>query len=354
MKTHLATAALLLLLTACGGNSEANKSESAEVACKTITVYSEELENKWTYVGEIKASSSIGVSFSVPGLVQKVHVQEGDKVRKGQLLAEIDPRDIENNYRIAKAAHERALDAQRRVRMMHDEQSVADIKYVEVETKVEQADAAFAAAQKRMDDTKLYSPITGVVGKRNIDPGENMALGISAFTILDISTVSVKIPIPEREISNLQLGDRALVRVLALEGNVTYNARVSHIGVMSDPLTHSYNVSLDIDNANGVLREGMVCHIQLWPESKRGERGFRIPITAVNLNSQSQHYLWLVRDGKATRQIVTLGAYTAEGVKVISGLRDGDKVITEGLERLAEGATVKEIKSTDMNVNQYF
>lgn len=351
---YTAAAAMLLTLCSCGNMTKKTEGGTDTVACKTICIYSEEMDNKWYYVGEVKAGTSTGVSFSVPGLVRKVHCNVGDKVVQGQLLAELDPSDLKNSYDIAAASYERALDAQRRLKIMHDEQSVADIKYVEVETKVEQARASYTAAKKRLDDTKLYAPVSGVIGKRNIDVGENIALGLSAFTILDVNKVTVNINVPEREISHIALGDRALIKVIALDDDVSYKASVSSIGVMSDPMTHSYTVGFDIDNRGGKLREGMVCNVQIWPESRRGEKGFVIPVSCINVNTQSQHYVWIVRNGKASRQVVTVESYSNEGIYVTAGLRDGDRIVTEGLERLSEGATVKVISNTDTNIKSIF
>ncbi len=319
------------------------KSFAEAQPCKTMTATLCTLENKWYYVGQIEAKTSTAVGFCVPGTVAKVYVDEGDPVAKGQLLAELDPQDMQNSYNMAKATLDQAEDAMRRVNMMHDEQSVSDIKYVEVQTKLEQARSMYASAEKRLKDTKLYAPAAGVIGKRRIEVGENYGLVMSAFTILDLSDVVAKTPIPEREISKIKKGDEAKICVLALGDSVYFDAKVDAVGVASDPLTHSYEVRLNVNNRDRQLMQGMVCNVQLWPQSTCGQRGFVLPVSAVKVNTEDDHYVWVVRDGKAYRQSVVIGIYAKDGVVVYEGINDGDHIIVEGQTKICEGQSIKEV-----------
>ena len=330
-----------LLIAAC---AKEKKARDFIQPCKVIIAKQCSLENKWYYVGEVNAKTSTGVGFKVPGTITKIYVNEGDGVTKGQLLAELDPQDMENSYNMARATLNQAEDAMRRVNIMHEEQSVSDIKYVEVQTKLEQARSMYAAAKKRLNDTKLYSPVSGVIGKRSIEVGESYGMVLSAFTILNIDEVEVKIPIPEREISNIKKGDEAKVYVLALGDSTYFNAHVNAIGVSSDPLTHSYEARLNIKNPGHKLMQGMVCNVQLWPKSTQGRKGFILPITAVKLNPGDNYYVWVSRNGKAYRQQVDVGMYSKDGVIVYGGINDGDHVITEGQSKICDGQTIKEAR----------
>ena len=337
---------LAILLAALSITSCAEKKKAKDFIqpCKTMVAKQCTLENKWYYVGEVNAKTSTGVGFKVPGTVTKVYVSEGDHVAKGQLLAELDPQDMQNSYDMAHATLNQAEDAMRRVEMMHSEQSVSDIKYVEVQTKLEQARSMYSAAKKRLENTKLYAPVSGVIGKRGIEVGEGYGMVLSAFTILDIDNVVVKIPVPEREIPNIKKGDEAKVYVLALGDSVYYNAHIDAIGVSSDPLTHSYEARLNINNPGHKLMQGMVCNVQLWPKSTQGRKGFILPITAVKLNPGDDYYVWVVRNGKAYRQSVDVGMYSKDGVIVYGGINDGDHIITEGQSKICDGQTIKETR----------
>ena len=334
---------LLLTVLSIVSCTEKKKVKDFIQPCKTMVVTQCTLENKWYYVGEVNAKTSTGVGFKLPGTVTNVYVNEGDPVVKGQLLAELDPQDMQNSYDMARATLNQAEDAMRRVEMMHSEQSVSDLKYVEVQTKLEQARSMYASAKKRLADTKLYAPVSGVIGKRGIEVGENYGMALSAFTILNIDEVEVKIPVPEREIPNIKKGDKAKIYVLALGDSTYYNARIDAIGVSSDPLTHSYEARLKVKNPHHKLMQGMVCNVQLWPKSEQGRKGFILPVTAVKLNPGDDYYVWVVRKGKAYRQSVSVGMYSKDGVIVYGGINDGEHVIIEGQSKICDGQTVKEV-----------
>lgn len=340
---HLACLIFLAAcLTACSTKKEGKKDDRQ--ICKTTVAKRCRLENKWYYVGEIEARTSTGVGFKVPGTITHIFVDEGDRVAKGQLLAELDPQDLKNSYDIARASLNQAEDAMRRVNIMHEGQSISDIKYVEVQTKLEQARSMFAAAKKRLNDTKLYAPVAGVIGKRAVEVGENYGMLFSAFTILDLDEVNVKVPVPEREIPKIKKGDEASVEVLAIGDKEKFTAHVDEIGVTGDRLTHSYEVRLRISNKGHKLMHGMVCNVQLWPKSTQNQTGFILPITAVKVNTGDSHYVWVVRNGKAYRQTVEVGMYSNDGVVVTGGIHDGDHIITEGQSKICEGQTIKETR----------
>lgn len=337
----LIIAAAAVSLAAC--TDKKNKEQNDDIQpCKTITAKLSKLDNKWYYVGEIEAKTSTSVGFLIPGTVSRIYVKEGDYVSKGQLLAELDPQDMQNSLNVAQATLNQAEDAMRRVNMMHEEQSISDIKYVEVQTKLEQARGVYTSAKKRLHDTKLYAPVSGVIGTRRIEVGETSGLVGSAFTILDLSVVDVKVPIPEREISKIKKGDEARICVLALGDSVFFNSRVEAIGVSSDRLTHSYEVRMSVKNHGGKLLQGMVCNVQLWPKTTQGRQGFVVPIKAVKINTDDEHYVWIVKNGKASKRKVDIGMYSEDGVVVYGGINDGDHVIVEGQSKVSEGQTVKE------------
>ena len=330
----------LVCLTSC--NSRHEKKTEQVIYCNTIVAKVGTIENKWYYVGEVEAKTSTSVGFRLPGTVSKVLVDEGQRVRKGQLLAELDPQDVTNSYDMARATLNQAEDAMRRVEMMHREQSISDIKYVEVQTKLDQARSMYAAAKKRLSDTRLFAPVDGVIGKRSIEVGENYGMLLSAFTILDLSEVKVKVPIPEREIPKVHKGDEACIRVLALGDSVVFRAKVDDISVVGDALTHSYEVYLRVDNHKGQLMQGMVCNVQLWPRSVQGQSGIVLPVDAVKVNTGNDHYVWVVRHGRAYRQKVSVGMYSKNGVVVYNGIKDGDHIIVEGQNKVSEGHIVNE------------
>lgn len=332
----------MIVLASC------NKSDQNTVKkpqpCKVMEVTPTEVENKWYYVGELKAQTSTSVNFRVPGVVKAVYVSDGDYVAKGQLLAMLDPQDMQRSYDLSKATLTQAEDAMARVEMMHQEQSVADIKYVEVQTKLEQARTLFQSAEERLNNTKLYAPVSGYVSNRTIEPGESYGMVVPAFKILDVSKLVACVPVPEREIPLIKKGDKAQISVLALGDDVRFEAVIDEISASCDRVTHSYEVRLAITNADRRLKHGMVCNVQLWPGESEFVPQHVLPVNAVINMSDNQKYVWVIRDGVAHRRKVSVGMYTTDGIIIQNGLNDGDFVVVEGQSKLSEGmATETEV-----------
>ncbi|MDO5446448.1 MAG: efflux RND transporter periplasmic adaptor subunit [Prevotellaceae bacterium] len=329
-----------MLLVSCV-EKEKQKVSKEGTPCQIIVAKQTTLDSKWYYVGEIEATSVTSAGFRIPGTIKTVYVREGDRVSKGQLLAEIDDKDVVHSYNMSKATLAQAEDAMKRVQMMHDEQSISDLKYVDVLTKLDQAREMYISAKQRMEDTKLYAPVAGAIGRRSIEPGENYAPVSSAFSIFDLHEMIVNIPVPEREIPNIKRGDRAIIKVLALGDEGPFTAKVDEIGVASNPITHSYNVRFKLPNPQQKLMDGMVCNVQLWPDSNQQQTGIVLPVHAVLSNMDNVHYVWVVEGGKAKRRKVTVGSFIENGVVVTGGLNEGDHVITRGNNKVTEGETVK-------------
>lgn len=345
MRQTLLTISLLtaLLLTSCGSKTQHDTAKKAQ-ECKVMEMKPTQVENKWYYVAELQARTSTSVNFRVPGVVQAVYVNDGDYVSKGQLLATLDPQDMQRSYDMAKASLNQAEDAMARVEMMHKEQSIADIKYVEVQTKVEQARTLFKSAEERLNNTRLYAPTSGYISNKSIEEGESYGLVMPAFKILDVSSLVACVPIPEREIPFIHKGDKALISVLALGDDVTFDATIDEISASCDRITHSYEVRLNITNGDKRLKHGMVCNVQLWPGKSQYKSQHVLPVNAVINMSDNQRYVWVANKGKAMRRKVTVGMYTTDGIVIRDGLKDGDLVVVEGQTKLSEGMAVETMK----------
>ena len=184
MKRNLFSAAAILaatiLITGCkqGEKKEFNK----VIQVKTETLNQSSHLSPLKFVGVVEAESKTNVSFKVQGEVQSIDVKEGQYVHKGQILAKMDTEIIEQDYNMAKAALTQAEDAYKRMKMMYDNNSLPEIKIIEVQTGLEQAKANFSLAQSQMNYAVLKSPIDGIVSERSIEVGENLMGGQPAFT----------------------------------------------------------------------------------------------------------------------------------------------------------------------------
>ena len=329
---------LTAILAGCEGKTETAKTEKV-IPVKTLTMSGISSTVDKNYVGVAEESYALSLSFSLVGTVEQVMVSEGQKVSKGQLLATLNSGTVQSAYDIALSTLRQAQDAYDRLSKLHEKGSVTDIQFVEVETGLEQAKAMETISRKNLEDTKLYAPSAGIIAKRTIEEGENMMPGKSVFKLASIDEIDVKVSIPENEISSINVGQTASLTVSAI-GNAEYTGRVDKKGVEANPVAHTYDIRIRVKNPQGKLMPGMVCKVFLTGDTSLQQ--FVVPNKAVQIASDGRHFVWLADGTTAKRAFVTVGSLTDHGITVKSGLSEGNKVITEGFNKVSEGMRISE------------
>ena len=288
-----------------------------------------------TYVGEVEANSSLSLSFATAGTVEQVYVREGDQVRKGDLLASVDKQKAHNAHDAAKAALAQAEDGYKRLKQVYDQGSIAEVKWVEMQTNLEKARSMEAIARKQLNDCDLYAPCDGIIGSCNAKIGANLLPGQSAMTLLDVTRVQVVFTVPENEIASIALGDQGSIEVPALN-NQTFTGKIGDRSLTANRMAHTYKVKIALDNNRRQLLPGMVCKVHLvQPDTN----GFVIDGKAVQTRPDGLG-VWCVSQGRAVRRMVEAGQFVANGVLITDGLTQGDSLIVEGQQKLYEGAVV--------------
>ena len=234
------TTIALLWVTSCNNK---NNRTSALVQGFPVRVQKVEFSSNQKpnyYVGIVEESVSVPVSFLTTGQVVKVYVTEGQKVKKGQLLAELNSSNYQSMYDMSLAKEKQAEDAFTRLSVLYKKGSLPEIKYIEIQTGVEQARSATQITLKNLNDCKLYAPMSGIIGKRSIEPGMGILPGISVMTLVKIDKVFIKVSVPENEISKIRTGQKAKISVAALD-NEQFEGTIEEKGVMASPLSHTYD-----------------------------------------------------------------------------------------------------------------
>lgn len=274
------------------------------------------------------------------GTVKSVHVGLGSVVHRGQLLATIDDSSIRSAYNAAKASLEQAEDAYRRMKELHDKGSLADIKWMDAQSKYQQACSMEEMARKNLDDCKLYAPYSGVIASKSVEVGQNVSPGLPVFNIVDRQNLNVVVSVPETEISNVNKGQGAVIVIPAL-ADMKVDGEVTEKGIKANPLSRSYEVKIKIKDGDALKRimPGMITEVFMSGESS--EQKIVIPANVLQLDENNEYFVWLNNGGKASKRIVSCGDFTANGVIVVSGLHAGDEVIVEGQQKVCEGTVIE-------------
>lgn len=341
MKTFIKMVAMAIgaiAVVACGSKEQA---KPQPVAVKTETAGNTLGINNRTYVGVVEEESSVAVSFTCAGLLTRVCVSEGQSVAKGQLIAEIDNTQAVNALHAAEAQMKQASDAMARMKQLHDNNSLPDIKWVEVQSKYEQAQAQVDLAKKSIADCRICSPVSGVVGNHVMSAGETAMPAMPVATILNINTVKIKVGIPEKEIAAISANTPTKIRVEAL--GAEFEGGTIEKGVVADAVTHTYDIKVNVPNKSKQLLPGMVCNVEVKAagNDSKVDAPITLPISAVQQGADGSNFVWKQINGKAHRQQVTTGEPHGNRIIILQGVNAGDEIITEGFHRLSEGTEVK-------------
>ena len=340
LNTYLNLSAILLIITY--SSTLASCSEKTDIPEKVkvnvFRVNESEMTAGLNYSGVIEAGSTASLSFLSMGTVKQVHVREGDKVRKGQLLAELDKETAENSMKMAKDKLKQAEDGYNRVKPMYDHGNLPEIKMVEIQTQLNQAALAAKIAEKQVKDCYIFSPMNGYIGSRRIEPGDSVLPAVPVITVMSVKKTNALISVPEKEIMKIKKGMPASVK---LSRGETLNAKITDIGIMSDPLSRTYSVRAMLDNASGRLRPGMLCEVYL--KSGKEKNGITIPASAITIDSEGNEFIYAADESSHTVKKIPVksSGFSKDGIIISQGLSGNELIVREGAHKLSEGMTVE-------------
>lgn len=338
--------ALLAALCSCGGSQK--KTELKPVKVKVQQVGAVQVNGERGYSGTVTEENGVSLSFSTAGTIKTMPISEGQMVGRGQLIATLDGSDQKNTQASAHAvtaqarqALRQAQDTYNRSKGLHEAGVISDAKWVQAQTALEEAKEAVRSAEalegisrKSSGDTRLTAPYAGYISTKSADVGQNVLPGEMVAKLVHIDKVKVKISVPEQEVDRIKRGETMMITSDAAEGQTFYGT-VSEKGVAADPLSRTYEVKLLVDNKAHQLLPGMICNV--YSRFKRGEVSVFVPVKVVQLNPDNKMFVWIVKDGKATKRFINFISDTSQGVRVSGGLEPGDQLIVEGQQKVSEG-----------------
>jgi RND family efflux transporter MFP subunit len=295
-----------------------------------------------SFSGTLEESSASTISFSVGGTVKTIEVSPGQRIAKGQLIATLDPTQVQSAFDAAEATLNQAKDAYDRLAKLHENNSLPEIQWVEVESKLKQAQSAYDISRKNLKDTRLYAPFSGYVKDKSVEVGTNVVPGMPVIDLVTIDNVKVCISVPETEISRISIGNEVNIQVPALE-NRTFVGKINEKGVSANSLSRSYEVKAVVRNSDNSLLPGMLCTL-FWSGDGGNGSAILVPTNVVQLDNLNRNFVWVAADGKAVKKYVELGQFAGDKVIVVSGLSEGDNLIVEGQQKVSDSMKVNIIK----------
>ena len=364
IRTIALGAAAALWMTACTETKHGGGLQQPTVSGLTLTqVKAADFAEMADLVGTVRARTSALVSARIPGTVTVLHVREGDRVRKGQLMGQLDSKENVAQATGAVAAIDearRGLDeAQARQKLadatftrfkkLYEEQALTRQEFDTRQTERDLAHQAVARAEARLrqtqeaaraagsvaDYTRIVAPISGVVVAKQADLGATVFPGQPLFTIDDEGSYQLELAVPESYVGSVKPGSAVQIRIDALGGAI--HGRIAELVPASDPASRTVIAKVPVV-AKGV-RSGMFGRASIALAGT--VKGIRVPRSAV-FERGALTAVWAVGQDEVVRmRLIKVGKTAGEQIEVLSGLSDGDRIVTAGMEKAVDGAKIQ-------------
>lgn len=287
-------------------------------------------------LGTAKASESVDITAKTSNLVTVVRFTEGQQVRGGDVLIEMDGQQARADLAIAEAALKESASQYHRSRELYTTKVLSDAQLEQIEAAFKSNEARVAAARARLADTIIRAPFAGRVGLRRISVGALVNPGAVMTTLDDTSTMKLDFTIPETYLAAVAPGLEIAARSPAYPGQ-SFTGKVSSVDSRVDPDTRSVMVRAIVPNPAGELKPGMFLTVHMT----RSETDVLLVPEEALVPEQGDVFVYVIKDGKAEKRLVHTGQRRVGAVQVLDGLAAGEVVVTEGTQKLREGASVQ-------------
>lgn len=304
------------------------------------TVSALHLTNHLNLVGTIQANNDVPIVSEALGKVVKVYAQVGDFKKSGSTLLQLED-DVElAAFKMAEVNYTKAQKDYERYQALFAEKSVTDSQIETAKLALQTAEAQYVNSKKAYEDTKIVTPISGIVTSRNVDLGDYIQKNNIVAEVVDIATLKAMINVSEQDVFNLKVGDKVQITTDVYPG-VSFDGRIKTIGSKGDA-AHTYPVEVSLANSSQhPLKAGMFAHMIFSPIAT--SKSLVIPRDAL-LGSVKDAQVYVVDNGVAKLRNVVIGNSSNSTLEVRSGLQEGDIVIVNGQNNLKENYKVKIIR----------
>ncbi|MCK7633326.1 MULTISPECIES: efflux RND transporter periplasmic adaptor subunit [unclassified Shewanella] len=347
-KSKITTFALPLLmmsmLAACGEEQVTKKEDKYAIPVETTTVMQGDVSSFYSTTATLEAPQEANVVSRISGLIESITVEEGDRVRKGQVLAVIDAKRQQYDLDRSEAEVKIIEQELNRLNKMSNKEFISADSLAKLEYNLQAAIAKKDLAELQVKESRVISPIDGVIAKRYVKAG-NMAKEFGdLFYIVNQDELHGIVHLPEQQLTSLKLGQEAQI-FSNQQSNQTIDAKVLRISPIVDPQSGTFKVTLAVPNENARLKAGMFTRVELKYDTH--ENVITVPYSAL-INQDNKQALYVIEGTNANRREVTIGYREGDAVEIVSGIKPGEQIVTRGHQNLKDQSLVEVITPLDL------
>jgi membrane fusion protein, multidrug efflux system len=372
MKRMTFIAAMALFIAACGGNAADKEAElnkllkeqkelneriirlQAELATEgkinrkdlkykqvvTLTVQPKDYKHYLEIQGKVDAEDNITLSTQTGGLVRMVSVREGQKVSKGQILAELDNQSLKQSIEEMRTQYQLTRTLYQKQKNLWDQKIGSEVQYLTARTNKISMEKRLAALNEQLEMTRIKSPINGTVDAVNIKEGSTVSPGMPAIRVVNYSNLKVVAGVPETYAGRINEGDE--VQLYFPDLKKSFESKIQFTGNVIDPINRTFNVEINVKATDVKLNPNMVAIVKI--NDLTVDSALVIPINAIQ-NADEERYVFIAveKQGQfvAQRQPVSVGSTYGGMALITEGIAPGDRLITVGYQSLVNDQPVK-------------
>jgi RND family efflux transporter MFP subunit len=322
----------LSLVVGCKGGQQAAAVEERTLSIKAAVVRATDREITRAYSGSLEGGRQAVLYSKLAEAVDSIWVDVGDRLTAQQVVLSLDADGPTSQYRAAQASFVNAEKTYTKMAFLYKEGAVSESAFDDAKTAYEVAKANFEAASRLV---RIETPIAGTVTSIDVRPGDFVAQGQRLATIAQTARIRARFQVNETELGFFRVG--ADVRIVNEALGASTLGKIARIASSADPTTRSYEVEAEFANSDGNFAPGMFVRIEFILD--RLAQVLAVPRGVVR-QMDNDYVIFVVKEGRAARRTVTLGADLTGDVVIASGLASGDTLVTLGQDYLVDGLKV--------------
>ena len=321
-------------------NEEAEEEVIPSVPVEAAYVTKGDISAFFTGTASLEAEEEASVATKTSGVVTKIYVEEGDYVKAGQALVKLDGERLALELARTEVSLNKLKREYERNEDLYGKKLISVEEYERVKSEYETQKAAYDLAKLELDYTTVRAPISGIISQRFIKVGNTLQVNEPTFLISDFDPLLAIMYVPERELGKLKDNQTALLSADALQGTV-FNGKIKRISPIVDATTGTFKVTIEVQDDSRVLKPGMFGRVQIIYDTHTNTQ--LVPKEAI-IEEDDRVSLFVVQDTIAVRVNIDKGYTDAEHVEILSGVIEGDQIITAGQGSLRDSSRVEVIE----------
>lgn len=337
IRAVVALAFLQIIFSGCNRAPDEEQTQRRPVNVIVAPVEKKSVSENIDLVGSLSPNEKVELESEINGVISGIYFQEGDWVKKGQPLIELDDSKLMARVAVAEANFRLAETNRSRSRNLLDTNTISEQAYDQSVSEYEVGAATLELRKRELQDASIAAPFDGVVGLRRVSPGQFIQPGQILTVLVSIDPIKADFQVPERFIGVLRIGQEINIRVAAYVDE-SFKGNVYFISPEVDQTTRNVLVRATIENRQMRLKPGMFGNLSLLLQIR--EHAMVIPESALIVQADQSFVMSVAEDNTAHMNMVTAGLRLEGEVEILEGLNVGDRVITEGHQKLGPGTPV--------------